>query len=79
MSLVHTEQLFPTQRLEIILNGQAPRSLEVLWCRRWTHGRYIIGCRFVVDPNANAEPEPPSASTERSSDQTPAENDAALE
>jgi hypothetical protein len=48
MSLIHTEQLFPTQRLEIILNGE-PKNLEVVWCRRWTDGRYVVGCRFVFD------------------------------
>lgn len=51
MSLIHTEQLFPTQRVEIILNGKAPRPMEVLWCRRWTHGRYVLGCRFIVEEN----------------------------
>jgi hypothetical protein len=79
MSLVHTEQLFPTQRLEIILNGQAPRSLEVLWCRRWTHGRYIIGCQFVADPNANIEQEPLPSRIENPLGEAPAEDDAAVE
>jgi hypothetical protein len=56
MSLVHTQQLFPTQRLEIILNGQA-KNLEVVWCRRWTDGRYVVGCRFVAGskPNDDAD------------------------
>ena len=49
LSLIHTEQLFPTQRLDIILNGEAVRRLEVVWCRRWTHDRYVIGCRFIAD------------------------------
>jgi hypothetical protein len=79
MSLVHTEQLFPTQRLEIILNGQAPRSLEVLWCRRWTHGRYIIGCRFVADPNTHIEQEPLPARIENPIGEVPADDDAAVE
>jgi hypothetical protein len=60
MSLVHTEQLFPGQRLEIILNGQAPRMLEVVWCRRWNDGRYIVGCRFVAT-STTSEPLAPNA------------------
>jgi hypothetical protein len=79
MSLVHTEQLFPTQRLEIILNGAAPRSLEVMWCRRWTHGRYVIGCRFVADPNAAPSPEVPAARCEEPHGESPAQTGAALE
>lgn len=47
MSIIHTEQLFPGQRLEVILNCESPRLLEVVWCRRWSHGRYCIGCRFI--------------------------------
>jgi len=47
VGLVHSQQLFPGQRLDVVLNGEAPRTTEVVWCRRWTHGRYVIGCRFV--------------------------------
>ena len=46
VSLIHKDQLFPGQRLDIILNGQPPRSAEVVWCRRLAPARYAIGCRF---------------------------------
>src|SRR5262245_55389068 len=34
MSLLHNAQLFPGQRIDIILNGESPRALEVVWCQR---------------------------------------------
>lgn len=54
MSIIHTEQLFPGQRLDVILNCEAPRRMEVVWCRRWTHGRYSIGCRFISSGESGA-------------------------
>jgi hypothetical protein len=47
VSLIHTEQLFPGQRLDLILNGEPPRASEVVWCRRWGNDRFAVGCRFV--------------------------------
>jgi hypothetical protein len=47
LSIIHTEQLFPGQKLEVILNAESPRVVEVVWCRRWSHNRYAIGCRFL--------------------------------
>src|SRR5437773_9249666 len=54
VSILHTAQLFPGQRLELVLNGEAPRQVQVVWCRRWEEGRYLVGCRFVND-EAQAE------------------------
>jgi len=48
VGLVHVQQLFPGQRIDVILNGEAPRQVEVVWCRRWTHNRYVAGCRFTA-------------------------------
>ena len=50
VSLVHCRQLFPGQRVDVLLNGEPPRQVEVVWCRRWTHNRYVIGCRFINVP-----------------------------
>jgi PilZ domain-containing protein len=49
ISIIHTVQLFPGQRIDLILNGQSPRPARVIWCRRWEEGRYLVGCRFVQD------------------------------
>jgi PilZ domain len=46
ISLLHNAQLFPGQRIDIILNGEPPRLIEVVWCRRVADGRYSVGCRF---------------------------------
>jgi len=46
LSLLHTAQLFPGQKVDIILNAEAPRPLEVVWCRRLSDNRYAVGCRF---------------------------------
>jgi hypothetical protein len=48
LSIVHTEQLFPGQKLVIELND-APRTVEVRWCRKAGPQRYLAGCRFVKD------------------------------
>jgi len=48
VGLIHSQQLFPGQRLDVVLNGESPRPVEVVWCRRWTHGRYVVGCRFIA-------------------------------
>jgi hypothetical protein len=55
LSLVHNAQLFPGQRLDVLLNGEAPRQVDVVWCRRWTEGRYIVGCRFMGGETPAAE------------------------
>jgi PilZ domain-containing protein len=47
LSLVHNQQLMPGQRLDIILNGEPPRALEVIWCRRLKDHRFVVGCRFM--------------------------------
>jgi hypothetical protein len=46
LSLLHSKQLFPGQRVDIILNGEPPRLVEVVWCRRLANHRYAVGCRF---------------------------------
>jgi hypothetical protein len=46
LSLLHSVQLFPGQKVDIILNGDPPRPLEVVWCRRLADHRYAVGCRF---------------------------------
>jgi len=50
IGLVHCQQLFPGQRVDVLLNGEAPRQVEVIWCRRWTDKRYLAGCRFITIP-----------------------------
>jgi hypothetical protein len=47
LSLVHTAQLFPGQKLEVSLADGSSRRLEVVWCRRWNDGLYLVGCRFT--------------------------------
>jgi PilZ domain len=47
LSLMHNEQLFPGQRLDIVLNGEPSRPAVVVWCRRVAAKRYLAGCRFM--------------------------------
>jgi hypothetical protein len=49
LSLLHNQQLFPGQRLDITLNGEAPRTVEVVWCQRMAPRSYLAGCRFIKD------------------------------
>jgi hypothetical protein len=46
INLLHSEQLFPGQRIDITLNEATSHSVEVLWCRRLANRCYAIGCRF---------------------------------
>jgi PilZ domain-containing protein len=47
VSVLLHQQVFSGQRLDLVLNGEAPRPVTVLWCRRVKDGRYLTGCRFV--------------------------------
>jgi hypothetical protein len=47
VSLLHASQLFPGQRLDLVLNGEPPRPVEVVRCRRLKDGSYVVGCRFT--------------------------------
>jgi hypothetical protein len=46
IGLVHTAQLFPGQRIDLTLNGQEPKRVEVVWCKRQSKDSYFIGCQF---------------------------------
>jgi hypothetical protein len=50
IGLVHTQQLFPGQRVDVILNGQSPKQAKVVWCRRFHDNRYVVGCKFCNGP-----------------------------
>jgi hypothetical protein len=58
MNLIHNEQVFPGQRIELVLTDGSARSVEVMWCRRIAHRCYSIGCRFIkpAEESASAEP-----------------------
>jgi PilZ domain-containing protein len=47
LSLLHDKQLFPGQRIDILLNSEPARPTEVVWCRRLAARSYVIGCRFL--------------------------------
>jgi len=47
MNLLHTEQLFPQQRIDMVLKDGSVRPVEVVWCRRIAHRCYSLGCRFI--------------------------------
>jgi hypothetical protein len=48
VSVLHNAPLVQGQRVEIALNGQPPRPMEVMWSHLLADGRYGIGCRFVA-------------------------------
>jgi hypothetical protein len=54
MGILCPQELFPGQRLDIVLNGDQQRTLEVMWCRRLADRSYACGCKFVA--KAAAEP-----------------------
>jgi hypothetical protein len=59
MNLIHTEQLFPGQRIDLTLLDGVQRTVEVCWCRRLAHRCYSVGCRFARLEAGAANPKPP--------------------
>jgi hypothetical protein len=47
INLVHNEQVYPGQRIDLNLTDGSSRAVEVMWCRRIAHRCYSIGCRFM--------------------------------
>lgn len=66
LSLLHNAQLFPGQRLEITLNGQEPRPIVVVWCKRQAPDMYIVGCKFVAAPPVPSTSEATNAQSSQS-------------
>lgn len=60
MNLIHSEQVYPGQRIDLVLTDGSGRSVEVMWCRRAAHRCYSIGCRFIKqsvgEENGSADP-----------------------
>lgn len=54
LGVLAPQQLFPGQRLDLVLNGQT-RPLEVMWCRRLGPDSYLCGCKFVAAPEAGGQ------------------------
>ena len=46
IGLVHDKPLYPGQRIDLVLNGEQPRRVEVVRCRRQPGNSYMVGCRF---------------------------------
>jgi len=61
MGLIHTEQLFPGQRIDLLLNGEVTKLLEVVWCKRVADKSYSVGCRF----KEGQPPEDPESDSNR--------------
>ena len=55
MNVLHVEQLFPGQRIDVVLHNGTCRALEVMWCKRLAHRCYTIGCRFVKAESGGQE------------------------
>ena len=71
MNLVHSEQVYPGQRIDLVLTDGSPRSVEVMWCRRVAHRCYSIGCRFIKSAAEAAESQAAPAGGALPADDTP--------
>jgi hypothetical protein len=60
INLIHNEQVFPGQQIDLVLTDGSPRSVEVIWCRRIAHRCYSIGCRFIRSAEEIAGDAPPA-------------------
>jgi hypothetical protein len=47
INLVHTEQVYPGQRIDLVLVDGVLRTVEVCWCRRLAQRCYSVGCKFA--------------------------------
>jgi hypothetical protein len=47
LSFLHSEQLFPRERMRILLPGQEISCVEIAWCARVQERCFQIGARFV--------------------------------
>jgi hypothetical protein len=47
INLLHSEQLYPGQKIDIVVDSSS-RRVEVVWCRRITNRCFSAGCRFVT-------------------------------
>jgi len=47
LNLLHKQQLYPGQKIDVVLTDGQQRRLEVIWCRRLGVGCYSAGCRFM--------------------------------
>jgi hypothetical protein len=55
INLLHTQQLFPGQQIDLVLADGVLRSVEVVWCRRLAPRCWSAGCRFIrPDTEASA-------------------------
>lgn len=61
INVLHTEQLFPGQRIDIKLADGVARSVRISWCRRIANRCYSAGGQFVrSDDWGEAQGETPS-------------------
>lgn len=47
INLLQRQQLFPGQRIDLVLPDRVCRSVEVVWCRRLAPRCWLAGCRFI--------------------------------
>ncbi len=56
-SFLHSANLYPGERLRLILLTGVQRTIEVAWCRRLDRNCYAIGGQFVESEPASAKKE----------------------
>ena len=74
MNLIHNDQVFPGQRIDLVLTDGSPRSVEVMWCRRMAHRCYSIGCRFIKTAEEGVSAEPAANEKTPGSDSRPSDS-----
>ncbi len=47
VSFLHSEQVYPTEQLMLIMPDGKPRSIEVMRCRRLSNQCYEVGANFI--------------------------------
>lgn len=50
VGLLHSRQLYPTERVRLVIQNGAMQQAEVIWCQRLSECCYRVGCSFVAAP-----------------------------
>ena len=51
LSFLHSEQLFPRERMRLVLPRRGMSQIEIVCCNRVQEDCYQVGARFVEPPN----------------------------
>ena len=49
LAFLHSQELFPKERVRVSMRGGSPQELEVVRCRYLHDHCFLVGCRFLAE------------------------------